>query len=299
MTGKFTLEGIVTALVTPFTHAGEVDEDALREIVRFQLKHRVHGFFVCGTTGLGPAMSPDQRRRVAEVVVQETGRKIPVVVQVGASDPQASFQLAEHAEKAGADAIASLTPFYYQPGEDAIIEYFTKLAGTTKLPLFVYNIPRHTGNNVDANLLLKLSRIPNVVGMKDSSRDFVQLVDCLSIVPAGFGVINGTDSYLFAALCAGTHAGVSATSNLAPELFVEMYDTFRRKEYDKAASLQLKIHALRKVTSMPPIAPLLEGLRLRGLKSGLVKPPLRSMNRDELVELRASLSRILPELRIE
>jgi dihydrodipicolinate synthase/N-acetylneuraminate lyase len=78
-----------------------------------------------------------------------------------------------------------------------------------------------------------------------------------------------------------------------------MYDTFRRKEYDKAASLQLKIHALRKVTSTPPIAPLLEGLRLRSLKSGLVKPPLRSMNRDELVELRASLSRILPELRIE
>jgi len=299
MTGKFALEGIVTALLTPFTPAGDVDQDALREIVRFQLKHQVHGFYVCGTTGLGPAMSSDQRRRTAEIVIQETSKKIPVVVQVGASDPQAGLELARHAEKTGADAIVSLTPFYYKPGENAIIEYFTELASATRLPVFVYNIPSHTGNNVDASLLLKLSRIPNVVGVKDSSRDFVQLVDYLSVAPAEFAVINGTDSYLFAALCAGAQAGVSAVSNLAPELMVKMYDAFRKKEYDLGRSLQLKIHALRKATAKPPIAPLLEGLKLRGLKSGLVKSPLRSTNRDELVQLRADLSRILPELGIE
>jgi len=298
MAGNSRLRGIITALATPFSSAGIVDEEALRQLVQFQLKSKVNGFFPLGTTGMGPAMDPDQRKRVAEVVVEEAKGRVPVIVQVGASDPAASLDLARHAEKIGADAIASLTPFYYHPGEEAIIDYYRRLSQATRLPLLVYNIPRHTGNNVDANLLLKLSKIPNVVGIKDSSQDFSQLLDYLEAVPDGFTVINGTDSYLFSAFCAGARGGVSATANPFPELFVEMYEAYMARDTEKGSALQIKIHSLRDVLSKPPIAPLLEALKFRGLKGGFVKPPLRSMSAEEIDNLRESLSRLLPRIKL-
>ena len=115
-------------------------------------------------------MEPDERKRVAEIVVKEAQGRIPVIVQVGAIDPIVSVELARHAERLEADAVACLTPFYYHPGTDSIIEHFKRLAASTKLPVLVYNIPSNTGNNVDAKLLVQLSRIPNIVGIKDTSR---------------------------------------------------------------------------------------------------------------------------------
>lgn len=299
MTSNFELRGVITALVTPFTNDGFVDEIALRELVQFQLKSKVNGFFALGTTGTGPAMDVSERKRVAEIVVEETDRRVPVVVQVGDSHPAASLDLARHAEKIGADAVASLTPFYYHPGAEAILNYFETLSRSIGLPLLVYNIPPNTGNNVDAKLLLKLSKISRIVGIKDSSRDFSQLLDYLQIVPEGFNIINGTDSYLFSAFCAGVQAGVSATANPFPEIFVKMYDAYRAGDLDVGKILQGQIHSLRVAMAEPPIAPLLEALKMRGLRGGFVKSPLRSMHAPEIENLRSSISRVLPEMQLE
>jgi len=298
MANNFKLRGIVTALVTPFTQNGEVDEEALREIVQFQLRSRVNGFYPLGTTGMGPAMETSERKRVAEVVVKETNGRVPVIVQVGASNPNASLELARHAEKIGADAVASLTPFYYHPGEDAIIEYYEKISRATDLPLFVYNIPPNTGFNVNAKLLERLSRIPKVVGIKDSSGDFTQLLDYLRIVPDEFNVITGTDSYLFSAFCAGLHGGVSAIANAFPEHFVELYEAYKAKDLEKGKTVQMKMRAIRNALSTPPIAPILETLKMRGLRSGYVRLPLRRMHPQEIEALRATVNHILPELKL-
>ena len=292
------LRGVIPALVTPFTPDGNLDREALREIVGFHLKQNVNGFFVCGSTGLGPAMAKEERKKVAETVIQETRGKVPVIVQVGSVDPHDSIELARHAQKAGADAVASVTPFYYKPGDDAIMEYYTRLAESTTLPLFIYNIPRNTGNNVDANLLVKLSKIPNIVGVKDSSQDFNQLIDYLAAVPRSFNVIVGTDSFLYSALHAGAYGGVSAVANAFPETMVEMYQAYVRKDLERGAELQRQVHALRSAVSTPPIAPILEVLRLRGLRSGLVRPPLRSMTANEVELLRSTVQRILPQLKL-
>jgi 4-hydroxy-tetrahydrodipicolinate synthase len=298
MSTELKLRGIITALVTPFSAGGNVDEAALEELVHFQVRSGVNGLFPLGTTGMGPAMEPDERKRVAEVVVDSTDGRIPVVVQVGDSNPNASIDLARHAEKIGADAVACLTPFYYHPGPESVIQCYRRLAEATKIPVLVYNIPRNTGNNVDAKLLLQLSQIPNVVGIKDSSRDFSQLLDYLGTVPKDFTVINGTDSYLFSAFCAGVNAGVSATANPFPELFVQMYESYKSGDLESGQELQKKIHSLRDATSNPPLAPLLEALKIRGLKSGSVRPPLRPMDSAEISTLRATISRLMPELSI-
>lgn len=298
MGSELKLRGIITALVTPFSTSGNVDEAALEELVRFQVRSGVNGLFPLGTTGMGPAMEPDERKRVAEVVVDGADGRIPVVVQVGDSNPKVSIDLARHAEKVGASAVACLTPFYYHPGTESIIRHYRRLAEATQLPILVYNIPRNTGNNVDAQLLLQLSQIPNVVGIKDSSRDFSQLLDYLGTVPEGFTVINGTDSYLFSAFCAGVNAGVSATANPFPEIFVQMYESYKSGDLKSGQELQKKIHSLRDALSNPALAPLLEALKIRGLKSGNVRPPLRPMDSAEISTLRATISRLMPELNI-
>ena len=298
MSKEFRLRGIIPALVTPFSANGRLDEGSLREIVQFELRHKVHALFPCGTTGMGPAMQPEERKRVAEIVVDEVRHRIPVIVQVGASDPMVNVELARHAEKIGAEAIASLTPFYYHPDEAAIIEHYERISQATRLPLFVYNIPGNTGINVSAKLLQKLSRIPNIVGIKDSSRDFSQLVSYLEVVPPGFNLINGTDSYHFSAFCAGINAAVSATSNAFPDLFVEMYEAYLSKDLEKGKILQLKINAIRAATSEPQITPHLEALRMRGVRSGLVRPPLRSMTKAENTALRSAISEIVPEIQL-
>lgn len=298
MEDNFKLRGVITALVTPFTRNGEVDEEALREIVQFQLKSQVNGFYPLGTTGTGPAMQTTERKRVAEIVVEEANGRVPVIVQIGASEPIISLELARHAEKIGADAVASLTPYYYHPGAEAIIEYYEAVSRATNLPLFVYNIPQNTGFNVDAKLLERLSKIPKVVGIKDSSGDFTQLLDFLHNVPEDFNVITGTDSYLFSALCAGIHGGVSAVANAFPEHFVEIYQAYKAKNLEMGKTLQLKARGLRNALSTPPIAPILETLRMRGLRSGYVRLPLRSMHAQEIEALRATVNQALPELKL-
>jgi len=247
---------------------------------------------------MGPVMEPDERKRVAETVVRSADGKVPVIVQVGDANPAVAIDLARHAEEARADAVACLTPFYYQPGAESMIEHYTRLTRATSLPVLIYNIPRNTGNNVDAKLLHKLSRIPNVIGIKDSSRDFSQLLDYLKAVPDGFTVINGTESYQFSAFCAGVKAGVSATANLVPELFVRMYEAYKSGDLKLGEDMQKRIHSLREATSNPPIAPLLEALKIRGLKSGSVRPPLRRMTSEEVGTLRETLSPLMPELSI-
>lgn len=298
MRTELKLHGIITALVTPFSLNNDVDEAALEELVHFQVRSGVHGLFALGTTGMGPAMEPHERKRVAEVVVRGADGRIPVIVQVGDVNPAVTLDLARHAEKVGADAVASLTPFYYQPRVEATIEHFTRLTQATNLPVLIYNIPRNTGNNVDAKLLHELSQIPNIVGIKDSSRDFLQLLDFLKTVPEGFTVINGTDSYQFSAFCAGVNAGVSAIANPVPELFVQMYEAYRSGDLKRGEELQKRIHSIRQASSDPPLAPILEALKIRGLKSGVVRPPLRRMNSEELATLRANFSQLMPELSI-
>ncbi|HXZ90889.1 MAG TPA: dihydrodipicolinate synthase family protein [Candidatus Dormibacteraeota bacterium] len=298
MDGELRLRGIITALVTPFSGSGDLDEGALADIVQFQVRSGVNGLFPLGTTGMGPAMEPDERKRVAEIVTDSVDGRIPVIVQVGDSNPKVSLELARHAENVGADAVASLNPFYYHPGPETVVEHYRRLAEATKLPLLAYNIPRNTGNNIDAQLLRQLSQIPHLIGIKDSSRDFSQLLDYLASVPKGFTVINGTDSYLFSAYCAGVSAGVSATANAVPELFVRMYDAYLSNDLKSGQELQKKIHAVRDATSSPALAPLLEALKFRGIKSGNVRPPLRPMSPKEVADLRITFGRLMPDLKI-
>lgn len=283
------IEGIITALITPFTQEGNVNEGTLRELVEFQVRSGVHGLYPCGTTGEGLTMSIEQRKRVAEIVVGQVKARIPVVVHIGAINTAMTIQLAKHAEKIGADALGCVTPYYYALDDDAIIEHYRRVAEAVRIPIFVYNIPHRTTINVTPDLMVKLAKLPNIMGIKDSSRNFAQLCEYIEKLGKGFTVISGTDAYIIPALFMGAKGAISAIANAFPELLVESYDAYKKGNHEKAIGLQYKIVAARRVLAKPAIAPLKEALKMRGYRAGTVKNPLRPMTKEETIKLRDSL----------
>ena len=283
------IEGIITALITPFTEEGDIDEQALQELVEFQVKSGVHGLYPCGTVGEGPTMSVEQRKRVAEIVVDKVKARIPVTVHIGAINTTMTVELAKHAEKVGADALGCVTPYYFTLDDDAIVEHYRRVAETVRMPIFVYNIPHRTNINITPNLMAKLAKLPNITGIKDSSRDFTQLCEYIEKLGKGFTIICGTDALIIPALFMGAKGSISAISNVFPELFVDAYDAYKNRSYEKAITLQYRIIAARRVLAKPAIAPLKEALKMRGYRAGTVKNPLRPMTEGETIKLRDSL----------
>lgn len=286
------VRGVLPALLTPFDARGEVDEPALRRLVRFLLAKGVHGLYPCGTTGQAVSMSVEQRRRVAAVVVGEVRRRVPVIVQVGLPDTGGTIALAKHAESIGADGVAAVTPYYYAVGEEGLEAHYRALAAAVSVPVYVYNIPRHTGVNITPQLLARVARVPGVVGVKDSSGDFGQLLEYLANVPDDFQVICGTESYFLPAWLMGACASVSATANVFPELCVQLWTAFQEGRLDAARRLQFQLNATKPILSAPSLAPYYAALAARGLPVGRPRAPLRPLKPRETARVVAALGRL-------
>jgi 4-hydroxy-tetrahydrodipicolinate synthase len=286
------VEGVITALVTPFDRDGEVMEDAVRSLVDFQAEAGVNGLFLCGTAGLGAVMRPAQRRRVFEAASEAAAGRVSVIAHVGAPSTEEAVELARHAEAAGVDAIGCVTPYYFTPDEASIIEHYRRVAGAVDLPVYVYNIPRNAITNIQPELMLRLCEIENIAGVKDSSRDFVQVLEYLQVLPEDRAVICGTDSYILPALIMGARGAITGYANAFPEVYVDFYKSFLKGDYEAAKRQQFMINLLRKAMQRPPIAPYYEALRLRGIEAGCPRAPLRPMNPKEAEGLKAKLEEL-------
>jgi 4-hydroxy-tetrahydrodipicolinate synthase len=284
------VSGIITALVTPFDDYGKIAESSLRDIVEFQIQEGVNGFFPCGSTGQVALMSLEERERVAEIVVEQTRGRIPVIVQVGCPDTASTVRLARHAQRIGAEAIGCVTPYYYSSiDEESILRHFRLVAESVAIPIFVYNIPRYTGINLRPPLVSRIAEIKSVVGIKDSSHDFTQLLSLLGTMPGDFSVINGSDAAIFPAIMMGAKAAVSALANAVPEICTAIYRSVISGDHTVGVRQQFRLNTLLPTLNNPPIAPLMECLRLRGVKSGKVRHPLRELSEKEASRVADSL----------
>jgi len=286
--GRF--KGIFPALITPFDYEGEVKLEDLRRVARFHIEKGVNGFFVCGSAGEGPLMSISQRRLVAETVIDEASGDVSIIVHVGTTNTRETIELAKHAEKNGADAVGVVSPYYFKPDLEGLIQHYRLVSESISIPVFVYNIPLRTGFNVTSEMVNRLFELPNVMGVKDSSRNLIQIREIIETAPKRITVINGSDNLIFAALTIGVDGQISGTANVAPELFVELYRAFRDGDLRKALKLQADINAVVRALSGPPIAPLKAALELRGVSAGVPKRPLRPLRPDEISGLEERLS---------
>jgi 4-hydroxy-tetrahydrodipicolinate synthase len=284
------IQGLFTALLTPFGKDGRVDHKALSALVHFQMSAGVDGLYPCGSTGLGPLLSVQERKELAETVVREVSGRVPVIIQVGSADTESSVELAMHAEKIGADAVASLTPYYYKLGETAVTKHFETVKASIGVPLLAYNIPQFTGNNLLPKTVASLARNSTIVGVKDSSRDVLQLLDLIEAVPDDFVVMNGTEEYALYAMMMGGNGVVSGGANAYPELFQSLVSAFKSGDLQKATSIQERILGFKEAVKNGPISCYYEILKARGIDVGSPRQPFQVLDSDEKDRLLASLN---------
>jgi 4-hydroxy-tetrahydrodipicolinate synthase len=275
------VRGLFSAIITPFRGNGEVDVDRMSDLAQFQISKGVDGIYPCGTTGLGPMMKVDERKAVAEAVIGAARGKVPVVVQVGAADTASTVELARHAEKAGAYAVASLTPYYYKPGEKAIVKHFESVSAAVGIPVFAYNIPQFTGNNLQASTVADMARKGTIKGIKDSSRDLLQLLDLIDVVPEDFVVMNGTEEYGLFAIMAGADGLVSGGASALPEIFKSLVEAQLKGDYPAALAAHETVLKVKDLVKTAPISAYYSILKERGMDCGVPRAPFLPLGKEE------------------
>ena len=286
------VQGLFTAIITPFDRKGRVNTDALSELVHFQISKGTEGIFPCGSTGLGPMLNLQERKAVAETVLKTSLGRVPVVVQVGSPDTASTVELAKHAEKEGADAVASLTPYYYKPGERAVVKHFETISKAVSIPVFAYNIPQFTGNNLQPATVASMAKEGTIAGVKDSSRDLLQLLDLIGAVPEGFVVMNGTEEYGLFAIMSGADGLVSGGASALPEVFKSMVAAERKGDYPAALNAQKKINEVKDLVRSGPIASYYEILRHRGIECGVPRAPFLPIEKTDASRIIRGLKRL-------
>ena len=184
--------GCGTALVTPFTASGAVDEPAVRRLAARQIDAGIHFLVPCGSTGESPTLSRAEQRRVVELVVDTAAGRVPVLAGAGGYDTRGVIELVADLRRAGANGILSVTPYYNKPTPEGLYQHYRAIADSTPLPIVVYNVPGRTGCNVDVDTLCRLAEIPNIVGVKEASANMPQMCEICRAVPTGSSVPGTT-----------------------------------------------------------------------------------------------------------
>ncbi len=239
--------GCGTALVTPFTADGVVDEPAVQRLAARQIDAGVHFLAPCGTTGESPTLSRAEQRRVVELVVKTAAGRVPVLAGAGGYDTRDVIDLVADMRRAGADGILSVTPYYNKPTPEGIYQHYQAIAESTPLPMVIYNVPARTGCNVDVGTLCRLADIPNIVGVKEASADMRQMCEICRAVPTGFSVLSGDDLFAVPLLAVGGSGVISVASNEAPEEMSRLMSVALNGDFNTARQLHTRLLPLMQV----------------------------------------------------
>jgi len=233
--------GCGTALVTPFTSSGAVDEAGVRRLARRQVEAGVHFLVPCGTTGEAPTLSPEERRRVVEIVVEEARGRVPVLAGAGGYDTREVVEAARVLHRAGVDGLLSVTPYYNKPTPDGLFCHYQAIADATPLPIVVYNVPGRTGCNVDPSTLVRLASIPRVAGVKEASGNMTQICEVLNAVPADFVVLSGDDALTLPAMAVGARGVISVASNECPAEMARLVEAAEKNDFAAAREVHARL----------------------------------------------------------
>ena len=289
------LKGIIVATLTPFKEDGAIDFAALDKLNDFLIENGVHGLFPCGSTGEGVFMNNEERKAVALSTVKRAAGRIPVVVHTGTLRADDAVELTKHAREIGAVGAALIPPYYYKMDNTCIFDYYSTVAASVPdFPIYVYNIPSNVTNVIAPEVLTKLmNEFSNVVGVKDSSMDFMNFINFQQAAPRQLCSLMGNDAQIYSALLMDGSGGISATATTFPEIVVEIYEALQAGDRERALAAQDKVIKLRAIfRSYMPIPAYKEVLKWRGLDAGMPRRPLRPLTGAESEKLRADLAAI-------
>ena len=267
-------KGIIPPIMTAFTREGQIYEKGTREIVDFIVPH-VQGLFPCGTYGSGPMMSISERKKVAEIILDQVNGRLPVIMHVGTADTITTVDLARHAHANGAKAVGAICPYYVHHGDEAVYTHFKTLIDAVDCPVFLYDNPGASGYKVSDSVLVRLAE-EGLAGVKDSTFDIVNyylLRMTLKDFP-DLNLISGTEAVFVAAFDAGAQAAVTGLANVYPDLMGQFYQEYLGGDRAKVMAMQQKVLMARKIMKYGPTVPTCHAiLKMRGIDGGYPRLP--------------------------
>jgi len=242
MRTRFT--GVGTALITPFTKDGSLDESAIKRLARRQIDGGVHFLSPCGTTGEAPTLSHRDKLRVVELVLEEANGRVPVLAGAGGYDTREVIELARDMERVGADGLLSVTPYYNKPTQEGLYQHFKAIAESVRIPIVLYNVPTRTSVNMSVETTLRLSEIPNIVATKEAAMNAEHWSTIVSSAREGFHLLSGDDPLTVAAMAVGGKGVVSVASNEAPAEMAQIVELCEKNDYAAARKLHHWLYPL-------------------------------------------------------
>ncbi len=284
------VSGCWTALVTPFTSAGAVDESALRSLVEWQLSAGIHGLVPVGSTGEAATLSLAERDRVVRIVVEQVAGRVPVMAGAGSNDTQAAVAASRAMAAAGATHLLHVSPMYNKPPQRGILAHFRAVADACDLPVVVYNVPGRTASNVEAGTTLALAEDPRIVAVKEASGHLAQIDEIIRHRPAGFAVLSGDDALTLPVMLLGGDGVISVVSNATPAPMVALVEAAARGDVAAARRLHAALApwmsaAFCESNPMPVKA----ALHLLGRCENVLRLPLLPVRDEFLPSIRAAL----------
>jgi 4-hydroxy-2-oxoglutarate aldolase len=289
----FNLHGIYAPVATPFA-GGEIAYDKLENNLSFWLGSDLEGIVVMGSNGEFVLLTPEEKEELMRFVCTRAKGKKPVIAGTGAESTAETIRLNRKAAEAGADAVLVVTPNYYkgEMTDPVLSRFYTDVADASPLPVILYNMPRNAGINISAKLAVELARHPNIIGIKDSGGNIVQIADMIRNAPEGFSVFAGSASYLYTSLALGATGGTLALANIFPDECARVQTLFDAGKIREARDLQMKlIDSNNAVTARWGIPGLKAALEMIGLYGGDPRPPLVPLKEADREELRKILMR--------
>jgi 4-hydroxy-tetrahydrodipicolinate synthase len=288
--------GCGTALVTPFTRDGAVDEAAVRRLARRQVDAGVHFLVPCGTTGESPTLTEDERVRVVQLIVEEAAGRVPILAGAGGYDTKEVIHSARRMKQAGASGILSVTPYYNKPTPEGLFQHYHAIAGEVGLPIIVYNVPGRTGCNVDVTTLVRLAGVPGIVGVKEASGNITQMCEICGAVANDFLVLSGDDALTLPLMAIGGRGIISVASNEVPAEMARMVELAEHDDFAAARRMHAALLPLMMVNfieSNP--GPVKSAMASMGLLAEIYRLPMVPPREAS----RARIRQVLGELKLE
>ena len=282
--------GTGTALVTPFRTDGSLDETALRSLVRRQIDAGINFLVPCGTTGESPTLTHAEHLRVVELTLEIAKGKVPVLAGAGGYNTAEVISLANELQKLGADGILSVTPYYNKPTQEGLFQHFKAIASAVNLPIILYSVQGRTGVNIEPSTVLRLSQIPNIVGIKEASGNISQMGAILNLVSKDFLVLSGDDSLTLPLISLGGRGLISVASNEIPAGMTRLVQSSLSGDFAEARRLHFQYLSLMDINFIEsnPI-PVKAALAEMGLLQPVWRLPLVSPKPENLARIRAVL----------
>ena len=293
MSSTFSFHGVATALVTPMQSNGDIDTDALRRLVEFQISSGVNGLVPVGTTGESATLSHPEHHHVMDIVAEQTNGRVPIIVGAGSNSTREAISLTQHARAIGADAVLSVAPYYNKPTQKGFFEHYRAIVESVDIPVFVYNVPGRTGSNINAETTLKLSELPGIAGIKEASGNIPQVMEILRHRPENFVVLSGDDALTLPMMSLGADGVISVVANEVPLEFSLMVRHCLAGDFHSARVIHerlLDLMNLNFIESNP--IPAKCALSMMGMITEAYRLPLTPMS----LEHKFSLRRALEEL---